>query len=1162
MLNTSTKYKEAVIKNGSMWRYKLTINSIEYSDFSELNYKSGVVASDSINIGESVSSYIDATILGTINPISLAGQKVYAYAGLYTIDDDDKSIEWVKLGVFNIIKPELNIGSISFTAYDNMYMTEQGFFTSLQGQQKISAILDEQCRKIGISYAGGDDGSSINVDVIKGITIRKVFELCASYCGKNAVMNRDGNLELRWFKDSGLIIPANIIKYPLVLGDEDFIVHNLSCAIGDKNDTVLHTGNDIGLGISFSNQLVTQDRLNAIYQIIGNFTYRACTLNIVLGRPDIEVGDIVTIEDLLGNLYKIPIFILDLPLDGGMPVTVTATAKTKQEDDFRFQGELSTKVERAYTESISAKEILAETIVAWSGKFGSIETDFLIVKNELKAHSGKFGTIESDIAILKQADIDNLTAINAKIEHAEIGIADITTIINRFTTSDSIHSLLINADTAIIADATIKNAMIDNLEFSKITGIDINTTNFKIHSKDGMSQWYDNTIQIKDSKRIRVQIGKDASSDYNMYIWDASGVLMFDAKGIKAAGIKDKIIRDDMVSDSANISGSKINITSLITEINNGSTSITSNRIIYDGKSLDVAFKTVTDGLNTVKTELKAEQGKISTLISDMSQSKEDISVMQSSFSSISQELGSIKITVSSHESSITGVTGRMTSLETNLNGFKSTVASTYATITTVDKLPADIQNKMLGTGITLPANADLNTFKTVGVWTTSNMSGVTNLPTGIQSGCELRLIVELMGSTIYLQQTLISTYAGTFKGAWRRSGTSTTWKTWSLMTDTSNVVSCINQTAESIKIQASKIDLTGYVTLTNLATSGKTTIDGGNIKTGTITASHIQSRTLESVTINSGSFNTIGGSQYTSLSGGSMKLKNDNVSVGSIGTNQLKSDSSKKGLDFDLEYSGHYMTWAYRSSASDDAYTMKFTYASVALSELPYANTIYLGCSLDTRNHDIWLDNGHTVRLTAFSDGAGFDVAPGDPKIYLVGEGQTIARFRRVYGTSNINFYGNLDMNGFNVINQSDARLKTNIKPSEIKGLETINQLNLVEFDWLTRDKHEKVGLVAQQLKEICPELVYKDDLGILGINTMGLIMYLIKSIQELNSFQTNTRSVFSDTYIDTFTDEEKQKLVDKYMVQLTPQKNSINDIVLKKDQDGTSEIYNVPAG
>ena len=48
-------------------------------------------------------------------------------------------------------------------------------------------------------------------------------------------------------------------------------------------------------------------------------------------------------------------------------------------------------------------------------------------------------------------------------------------------------------------------------------------------------------------------------------------------------------------------------------------------------------------------------------------------------------------------------------------------------------------------------------------------------------------------------------------------------------------VISKINQSAEKIQISATKLDLKGYATFSDLSTSGKTTINGDNITTGTI---------------------------------------------------------------------------------------------------------------------------------------------------------------------------------------------------------------------------------------------------------------------------------------------------------------------------------------
>lgn len=95
-------------------------------------------------------------------------------------------------------------------------------------------------------------------------------------------------------------------------------------------------------------------------------------------------------------------------------------------------------------------------------------------------------------------------------------------------------------------------------------------------------------------------------------------------------------------------------------------------------------------------------------------------------------------------------------------------------------------------------------------------------------------------------------------------------------------VISKINQTAEQIKINASKVNLTGYVTATNLATGGQTTINGSNITTGTIDASRVNVTNINANNITGGTIsgNMINGGTITgttisgnTIDGGSINL-------------------------------------------------------------------------------------------------------------------------------------------------------------------------------------------------------------------------------------------------------------------------------------------------
>jgi len=68
-------------------------------------------------------------------------------------------------------------------------------------------------------------------------------------------------------------------------------------------------------------------------------------------------------------------------------------------------------------------------------------------------------------------------------------------------------------------------------------------------------------------------------------------------------------------------------------------------------------------------------------------------------------------------------------------------------------------------------------------------------------------------------------------------------------------IISKINQTAEKITIDASKLNLTGYVTIENLKGSGTTEINGANIITGSIDADKLNVTDLSALNASIGGF-------------------------------------------------------------------------------------------------------------------------------------------------------------------------------------------------------------------------------------------------------------------------------------------------------------------
>ena len=85
-----------------------------------------------------------------------------------------------------------------------------------------------------------------------------------------------------------------------------------------------------------------------------------------------------------------------------------------------------------------------------------------------------------------------------------------------------------------------------------------------------------------------------------------------------------------------------------------------------------------------------------------------------------------------------------------------------------------------------------------------------------------------------------------------------------------------------------------------------------------------------------------------------------------------------------------------------------------------------------------------------------------------------------------------------------SDANLKENIQTFE-NGLEVVSELRGVRFDW-KKDHKPSIGVIAQELEEVLPELV--SDTNPKTVNYNGLIGVLIEAVKELSQEVENLKN------------------------------------------------------
>lgn len=624
--------------------YNQTLNEFKYSNIINPN--------NSISIGNTCSSSVTFSIY---NPeITLENKDITIFEGV----KGDSGIEYVQIGIFTVIKEESNGEYTKYTAYDKMYKAEKGYFSALTYPSTDKAILEEICTKLGIQLATSITNTHTITDKPQGYTMREMIGYMATLQGGNAAINSDGNLELRWYKDSGYVLDGHQYYQQGVTftTSKDFTIRKLTCnntKSGDSKTSEITAG-DGTTGLSFANPFMTQANLNEIYKKIGGFQFRPLTVKF-LGDWRLEVGDIITVNKG-GVDYKVPIMQITHECDGGLMDTVTSIGQSDTENSNIASGPITKQMERYYADLVLINKAVIENADITSANIESLKAHQAYI-DQLKAN--KIEAITADIvnltaskATINEANIAKLQADYAQVGVLNADVADIKTLMFGSATGKSLTTEFANAVVSVIGNAQIKDAMIDSIAASKITALDLNTTKFKVHSENGMSYWQDNTIIIKDTDRIRVQIGKDANSDYNMYVWDKAGNLMFDALGLTEKGVTRKVVRDDVVQDNANINASKLDIETLFNVINNDNThTLKSNKIYLDneGQTLNVIMQAITSGAGKDYTQWGGMMKVASDFITNKLWWTENVDneSIKTKFSTVNQKLDSYEITLS-----------------------------------------------------------------------------------------------------------------------------------------------------------------------------------------------------------------------------------------------------------------------------------------------------------------------------------------------------------------------------------------------------------------------------------------------------------------------------------------------------------------------------------
>lgn len=571
MYQSTAAFGNLVQQDSRTFKALLIYEAVSITKVKSIKLTGGSEGGDDFSLGSTMSQYIEVTIPD--GNLLIEGKEILLQIGM----DVNGLTEYIPMGYFTVGKPKKADDQITFTAYDRMMNTERTF--SMDGTTTNTVAVLKMIADITGVPVVTSGLTAISMKVPKGYSCREVLSYVAQLHGAFAVCNRRGQIELHTYVDSDYKVKTSRYWGNFEHNDYAFDVSKFVCFTGqDKNGKSISISSGSGArSVSFSNPFMTQTVLNNILASFKSFSYMPGALK-MMGDPRLDPWDILTVEDLSGNTYKVPVMKLEWEYDGGLTYSVEAVGLSEEETNADYKGPQTKEMERYYAQLVMIDQAMINKL-----DVDTANITYATIKN-LSVVEENVQKINGEVGNFKELTTANFKAANAQIDILNGNYANIKVLLSGGAGIGDLQNIHLTSANAVIDSALIRSAVMQTVSVADLLAGTISTNKFLIASDDGGIRIQGATQQWSDANGIvRMQAGRDANGDFTFSLFDKTGKgVLIDSTGIKENAIADGLIVNKMVADNAGIAGSKLDIPSVVSEINGSTETIKSSRIWFD----------------------------------------------------------------------------------------------------------------------------------------------------------------------------------------------------------------------------------------------------------------------------------------------------------------------------------------------------------------------------------------------------------------------------------------------------------------------------------------------------------------------------------------------------------------------------------------------------
>ena len=359
MYSVSEEYANKIIADDRSFAVRLTFvgssTQLTGTTIQNITLEEIVNSTDALTMGCACSNKVVVNLINPPLDIAYDGAAFTVEIGLL-LSARPVTYEWVPLGTFYGAKPETNndFKNLKLTGYDGFCKMTGKYNATVPSSTTLQAVyndlrlqLHENCG-VTLKTRTLPNYPITNFPYLD-VTYAQTIGFVAGCLGEVARFNRDGELEMVWYTDSGILIDRKMQYMDGLKRTTEKEVTITSVSTGTTERAIVRGDGANGHSITFENPYMTDTMADAIYNAVYHFSYTPCQVK-WRGNPAIQAGDMVQVTDKNNLAHTVLVMQQSIVISGGLHATIDCKGNGETQSEFSNGYEtVGQKIQRMYT---------------------------------------------------------------------------------------------------------------------------------------------------------------------------------------------------------------------------------------------------------------------------------------------------------------------------------------------------------------------------------------------------------------------------------------------------------------------------------------------------------------------------------------------------------------------------------------------------------------------------------------------------------------------------------------------------------------------------------------------------------------------------------------------------------------------------------------------